>query len=88
MTERPITLLRQPWRSNNYKESSFSVQSNAMQCTDRRVNGEPFRTDCAINGRILLITTVALLSQGGRAMLRAIECFAKSLKVIRNDTVE
>jgi len=31
---------------------------------------------------------VAQLSQKGRAMLRVIEYFAKSLKVIRNHTVE
>ena len=31
MTERPITLLRQPWRSNNHKESSLSVQCYVMQ---------------------------------------------------------
>jgi len=31
---------------------------------------------------------VALLSQRGRAMLRVIDYFARSLKVIRNDTVE
>jgi len=30
---------------------------------------------------------VALLSQRGRAMLRVIEYFAKSLKIVRNDTV-
>ena len=30
----------------------------------------------------------AQLSQRGRATLRVTECFAKSLKVIRNDTVE
>jgi len=31
---------------------------------------------------------VALLSQRGLAMLGVIEYFAKSLKIIRNDTVE
>ena len=31
---------------------------------------------------------VALLSRRDRAMLRVIEYYAKSLKVIRNDTVE
>ena len=31
---------------------------------------------------------VAVLSQRGRAMLRVIEYFANSLKVIQNDTVE
>jgi len=38
--------------------------------------------------RLVQLIQVALLSQRGRAMLRVIEYFAKSLKVIRNDTVE
>jgi len=33
-------------------------------------------------------TQEAQLSQTGRAMLRVIEYFAKSLKVIRNDTLQ
>ena len=33
-------------------------------------------------------TQEAQLSQTGRAMLRVIESFAKSLKVIRNDTLQ
>jgi len=35
-----------------------------------------------------VVTQVALLSQTDRAMLRVIKYFAKSLKVIRNDTAE
>ena len=34
-----------------------------------------------------VVEQVAQLSQTGRAMLRVIKYFAKSLKVIRNDTV-
>ena len=44
----------------------------------------------SLNGNVLLTQTEqeAQLSQGDRATLRVTEYLAKSLKVIRNDTVE
>jgi len=41
-----------------------------------------------VNDNISYNLQVALLSQRGRAMLRVVTYFAKSPKVIQNDTVE
>jgi len=52
-------------------------QNKAVIARTKRVHGQYSK----------LVLQVAQLSQRGRAMLRVIEYFAKSLKVIRNDTV-
>jgi len=70
-----------------YRQIERDIFISYLYLAPRRGGGDPVR----ISRRCLILVKSkqeAQLSQRNRAMLRVIEYFAKSLKVIRNDNVE